>query len=162
MNRPKIILISALLFPIVALGFLTGYKHYRVTYGQEVTLPIEGYDPRDLLSGHYLIYRVDYGVKDLCQPPKKRSHAVVTGYVCLKPKQFSHSKPESCEVVIKGTCRGNQFKAGIERFYIPEDQAEKLDKDVRSKKGSIVISVMTDGKAQIKDLLIDGKPWNSK
>jgi len=33
---------------------------------------------------------------------------------------------------------------------------------VRSKKGSIVLSVTPDGTAQIKDLLIDGKPWNSK
>jgi uncharacterized membrane-anchored protein len=64
--------------------------------------------------------------------------------------------------MIKGNCSGSQFKAGIERFYIPENQASKLDKDVRSKKGSIVLSVTPDGHAQIKDLLIDGKSWKSK
>ncbi len=160
MKPSKTILIIALVFPIVALGILTGYKHYHVTVGLEVTLPIEGYDPRDLLSGHYLIYRVKYGAKNLCKLSQVKKNPV--GYVCLQPKGFSYKKPENCQIVIKGTCRGTLFKAGIERFYIPEDQAKRLDKDVRSKKGSIVISVTPDGKAQIKDLLIDGKPWNSK
>jgi uncharacterized membrane-anchored protein len=84
------------------------------------------------------------------------------GYVCLEPKGFSYKKSKSCQIVIKGTCTRTRFEAGIERFYIPEDQAQQLDKDVRSKKGSIVLSVTPDGNAQIKDLLIDGKPWNSK
>jgi uncharacterized membrane-anchored protein len=160
MNRSKAILIGALLFPIVALAILTGYKHYKVTVGLEVILPIEGYDPRDLLSGHYLTYRVNYGVKNVCRPKKPQNKTV--GYVCLEPKGFSYKKSKSCQIVIKGTCTRTRFEAGIERFYIPEDQAQQLDKDVRSKKGSIVIAVMPDGTAQIKDLLIDGKPWNSK
>lgn len=160
MNQSRITLIAALLVPIVALGVLTGYKHYRVTIGTEVILPIEGYDPRDLLSGHYLTYRVNYGAKNICEQSKSNQYTV--GYVCLQPKHFTYFKPKSCQIMIKGTCNGTRFKAGIERFYIPEDQAVKLDKDVRSKKGSIVLSVTPDGHAQIKDLLIDGKPWNAK
>ena len=159
MNRSRITVITALLVPIIALGILTGYKHYKVTVGTEVILPIEGYDPRDLLSGHYLTYRVNYGAKNICEQSKSNQY---TGYVCLEPKHFTYFKPESCQIMIKGTCNGTRFKAGIERFYIPEDQAVKLDKDVRSKKGSIVLSVTPDGHAQIKDLLIDGKPWNAK
>ena len=160
MNRSKTVLLSALLFPIVALGILTGYKHYKVTAGIEVTLPIEGYDPRDLLSGHYLTYRVNYETRNVCEQSQRANYS--EGYICLDPRHFSYLKPESCELMIKGTCSGSRFKAGIERFYIPENQAKKLDKDVRSKKGSIVVSVTPDGHAQIKDLLIDGKPWNEK
>ena len=160
MNRSKTVLISALLFPIIALGILTGYKHYKVTVGMEVILPIEGYDPRDLLSGHYLTYRVNYGTKYICEQSRKANYS--EAYVCLDPKYFSYHKPQTCNLVIKGTCKGSRFRAGIERFYIPEDQAKKLDKDVRSKKGSIVLSVTPDGHAQIKDLLIDDKPWNEQ
>jgi uncharacterized membrane-anchored protein len=160
MNRSRILLIVALVFPIIALGILTGYKHYKVTVGTEVILPIEGYDPRDLLSGHYLTYRVNYGAKNICEQSKAIKHSV--GYVCLQPKHFTYFKPETCQLMIKGNCSGSQFKAGIERFYIPENQASKLDKDVRSKKGSIVLSVTPDGHAQIKDLLINGKSWKSK
>ena len=159
MKRSKAVLVIALLFPIVALGILTGYKHYKVTAGAEVILPIEGYDPRDLLSGHYLTYRVNYETKRICELGKGKNH---TGYICLEPRYFSYFKPKNCQMVIKGTCDRSRFKAGIERFYIPENQAKKLDKDVRSKKGSIVVSVTPDGHAQIKDLLIDGKPWNER
>lgn len=160
MNRSKTVLISALLIPIVALGILTGYKHYKVTVGTKVTLPIEGYDPRDLLSGHYLTYRVNYGVKNICEQSGKINYS--DGYVCLEPKHFSYLKPESCGIMIKGTCNRSRFEAGIERFYIPENQADQLDEDVRSRKGSIVLSVTPDGNAQIKNFLIDGKPWNDK
>ena len=36
--------------------------------GSEIILPISGFDPRDILSGHYLVYRIDYGIqnKDIC------------------------------------------------------------------------------------------------
>jgi uncharacterized membrane-anchored protein len=160
MIQSRTVLIAALLLPIVALGILTGYKHYKVTVGVKVTLPIEGYDPRDLLSGHYLTYRVIYGAKNICKMSQAKKNPV--RYVCLQPKGFSYSKPMNCEIMIKGTCSGSRFKAGIERFYIPEASAGQLDKDVRSKKGSIVLSVTPDGHAQIKDLLINGKSWNSK
>ncbi len=139
---------------------LTGYKSYLWNTGREVTLPITGYDPRDLLSGHYLTYRVNYGVGNICGG--MRGKRVRDGYVCLNPKQFSFYPIDSCPIIIKGSCKGSsRFEAGIERYYIPEDRAKPLDKDVREGKASIVLSVQPSGKAQIKDLLIDGKPWRS-
>jgi len=153
-------LIAVLVFPILALMFLTGYKSYLWNTGQEVILPITGYDPRDLLSGHYLTYRVEYGIENLCGNQNGHRKRGRDGYVCLNPKQFSFYPMDSCTLVIKGSCDGfNRFEAGIERYYIPEDRAKPLDKDVREGKASIVVSVQPSGKAQIKDLLIDGKPW---
>ncbi len=152
-------LIAVLVFPIVALMFLAGYKSYLVNTGSEVILPITGYDPRDLLSGHYLTYQVDYGVEEICNG---RGKMLREGYVCLNPKKFSFSPINNCQQMIKGICkRRNRLDAGIERYYIPEDQAKDLDRKVRSGKASIVVSVHPSGTAQIKDLLIDGKPWRS-
>lgn len=154
-------LIAVLVFPIIALMLLTGYKSYLLNTGREVTLPITGYDPRDLLSGHYLTYRVEYGVENICKGMMGKM--AMEAYVCLNPKQFSFSPLNNCLQMIRGTCRNSsRFEAGIERYYIPEEQASELDKLVRGGKASIVVSVQPSGKAQIKDLLINGKSWRSE
>lgn len=89
MIQSKRALIIALIFPIFALAALTTYKKYVLSFGKEIVLPISGYDPRDLLSGHYLIYQIDYGVSGICS----RNSGQQTGYVCLEPKMFSYSAP---------------------------------------------------------------------
>lgn len=148
-------ILIALIFPIVSLLALTGYKKYVLSFGKEVTLPITGFDPRDLLSGHYIIYSVQYGVEGIC---KDRYEEKIDAYVCLDNKTFSYSN-EGCSLFIAGSCNYGTFNAGIERFYIPESRAQELDQIVRGGSGSIVISISSNGAAQVKDLLISGKSW---
>lgn len=145
----------AVLIPILSLIALTGYKHFVRTTGTQVELPISGYDPRDLLAGHYLIYTVNYGVLDECLSRQGEREA----YICLTQRFFSFEKPEACATFIKGSCRNGRFEAGIEKFFIPQSDAPQLEIDVREKKASIVLSVMSSGTAQVKELLIDGKSW---
>lgn len=160
MIKTKKGLLVALIIPIIALLFLMGYKKYILSTGNEVILPITGYDPRDLLSGHYLIYEIDYGVKDICNnlfyKIKKQ------GFICLSTKKFSYRWPDNCETMIKGVCNHRRFEAGVERYYIPEKDAKKLELLVISKKASIVLSVLKNGKAQVKDLLINGSSWKNQ
>lgn len=151
-------LIIALLFPILALVGFTAYKKHILTVGREVILPVSGYDPRDLLAGHYLIYQVDYGVENIC--PDKRS--TKTAFICLENKTFSYYSPQSCKILIRGVCDYGQFKAGIEKYYIPEAQSQELTKKIRNKQASIVIAVTPNGHAQVKDFLIDGHSWQEK
>lgn len=56
----KVFLIIALFFPLVVLIGWTGWLGTTRGLRQEVVLPIQGYDPRDLLSGHYLSYQIDW------------------------------------------------------------------------------------------------------
>ncbi len=156
MIQSKKLLIIFLLVPVIALATLTAYKKSIVTFGREVILPISGYDPRDLLSGHYLIYRVDYGIETVCD------HKFTPGepaYLCLTPRMFSFFPTHNCDLEIIGACNNSRFEAGIEKFYVPQEKALELEKLIQSKKAGIKIAVTPDGKAQVKDLLIDGKPW---
>lgn len=155
MIQTKKALVIALLFPIVALAALTAYKKYILSFGNEVVLPISGYDPRDLLSGHYLIYRIEYGVDGICSDRSGRRN----GYVCLEPKMFSYVPPAGCTKLIRGVCNHGRFEAGIEKYYVPEDKARNLEKQIRSKSASIVLSVTSSGRVQVKDLLVDGQSW---
>ena len=80
MNRSRQKILLAVCFPIVVLVALTVHKNYLFSVGKEVTLPIDGYDPRDLISGHYLIYTIDYGVEGICQDNQTRAKEA---FVCL-------------------------------------------------------------------------------
>lgn len=153
MIRSKTALIIVLLIPIVALFALVCYKKHILMTGREVVLPITGYDPRDLLSGHYLIYTVEYGVKNLCVG----TQTVQEGYVCLDNKTFSTTAPVACNLFIRGTCNNGRFLAGIEKFYIPETNANQINQEIRMKAASIIISVTQDGVAQVKKLLVNGQ-----
>jgi uncharacterized membrane-anchored protein len=152
--KNKILLIS-LLFPIVSLFFLTIYKQNIVNTGHEFELNISGFDPIDLLSGHYITYRVDYGIN----PCEKNGDGDTC--ICLKSDVNSIMESDSCDEIssfcdsfLKGVCKNNFFEAGIEKYYIPESKSTEIDKIVRIGKSKIKIAVDKKGTAVIKDLIL--------
>jgi uncharacterized membrane-anchored protein len=159
MIQTKRALILALIFPILVLAGLSVYRGYVRSTGVEVILPISGYDPRDLLSGHYLIYRIEYGVEGICSGLTGQG---TTGYVCLDPKMFSSSQPLNCSTLIRGICNDGRFEAGIEKYYVPEKQARQLEQQIQSKSASILLSITSTGQAQVKDLMVNGRSWKSQ
>ncbi len=155
MNR----LLLSIALPIIALLCLMVYKQSIVNTGETVIFPIKGFDPRDLLSGHYLRYNIDYQAENNC---KTESSSV---QLCLKPyHRFSETTINSdCQLYLSGICQNGKFRVkNIERFYIPEEYAKKLDTLVRQSKGKLVVSVTNNGNAAIQDLLIDGVSWRTK
>ena len=160
MIKSKKYILTALIIPIIALLALAIYKKYNFLTGHQITLPITGYDPRDLLSGYYLTYTIEYGIENICHNNKRREdkHA----YICLNPKNFSYNRPYNCNLLIKGVCNNRRFRAGIERYYVPKEHAKRLEKLVRSNKASIILSIPKNGDAQVKDLLINGKSWKDQ
>ncbi len=151
----------ALAIPLLGLAGLTLLKHHARNHGQEIVLPIRGFDPRDLLSGHYLLYRIDYGIKTQCANKGKTIEKNAAA-ICLKPEKKLHigaSPPPNCSLFVRGTCKNNRFTSGLERFYIPLEHAKTLEDKVRDRHGELVLSISEDGEAAVKDLLIDGKNW---
>lgn len=154
----KLWLLLALCLPIAALAWQTWQHQQHYNEGQDITLPIRGFDPRDLLSGHYLIYDVDYGVENICEYPD-------IAQLCMTDKPYILSKENEqagvCSLVLKGKCEKGEFKAGIERFYIPAAHAKILDQALRDQKGSITIAIDPKGKAQVKELWIEQQQWQA-
>jgi len=156
MIKSRKTLIIASLFPIIMLAMLIAYKKYVLATGTEVILPISAYDPRDILAGHYMTYQIDYGIPNICPGLKKTAQRI---YICLDTKTFSYTKPLQCKLFIRGTCSYNRFTAGIERYYIPENQAEYLSQEIKNKNASILISITKNGHAEVKDLLLNRNAW---
>lgn len=159
--KAKSLLIASLALPMFALIANAVWHEWARHQGQAVTIPITGFDPRDLLSGHYLTYQLNYGaINNDCKPE------AAPAIMCLAPKIQLHvntqAKPTDCELYIRGQCDDlGRFTANIERFYIPEEYATVLDRKVRNNQGALVLGVDSQGKATIRDLLIDGKSWKA-
>jgi uncharacterized membrane-anchored protein len=154
-------LILALLIPILFLLLNVIHKQYLSTTGTVVTLPVEGFDPRDLLSGHYVEYRVKYETSNSCYDVVE-NHVFQKLALCLQPERMLYTVedlPASCKHYLLGQCQGENFIAGIERFYIPDEYATELDQKLRDEAGSIEVSVSNNGSGIVKSLLIDGEDW---
>lgn len=134
----KKIVAGLFVIPFIALLSWTIYLCIIQKTGTEVRVVITGYDPRDLLSGHYIQYTIDWDKTD-CH-------------------QFSNKECPEDEFCSKARW-GRQC-----RFYIPEKHAQKLDKlfALRNQKDiifEVIYSYQKGFEPLAKKLLINGEDW---
>lgn len=144
-------LLAAILIPLAGLAHLVYSYQTTLARGTTVTFPIRGYDPRDILAGHYLTYQIDYGV----QPPSCEKEKPIC--FCIEDRSstpprghFEDCASSSCKTAIRGICRYSAFTAGIERWYLTEAKAV----EIRAAPGDkVVVAVGPDGQALVKDFI---------
>lgn len=98
-----------ILAPAVLLLLWVVFLSVQLRKGQEVIVRIKGYDPRSILSGHYIDYVIDWENTDCTQ---------FRNNICPE-KDFE-----------KGLYV--QYWGKFGRFYIAENRAEDLDRAVRN------------------------------
>ncbi len=62
MTRASLLRIAALVLPLLGLGWTWASSERLSRQGTDWQVPIEGFDPRDLLRGHYVEFRYDWPV----------------------------------------------------------------------------------------------------
>lgn len=147
----KILILSSIIFPIVVLIIIVLNSISILKSGKEYELPISGFDPIDPLSGHYVTYRVDYGFNP-CE---------VEGVQCLCFDKYPKENifipdicgSSSCSFILSGECKGQSFIAGIEKYSIPEEKSDMIDKIVRKGKSKLIISI-NNSDVRVKDLIL--------
>lgn len=125
----------------------------------EMRVRLAGYDPRDLLRGHYLLARLD--IQGL--PPGRYG---ADDCICLHADPKGSGRPlytplPSCKVETLATCPLPLADPGREiRLYQPADKAERLEKLLQAGDARVDVSVRFDGAGGIAfdDLRVDGKP----
>lgn len=161
MNKRALLFVVAL--PICYMAFWLASLEASVTLAKEITLEVEGYDPRDLLSGHYLRYRVSYGdvankgltynySSDSCLcfgvEPTVPAKAIWAG-------NCSERDQSTCGIYLRGhTGWGPQFIADIERYYIPEQYASSLQRVPSNT--TIRVAVPSSGRGIVRGMYVDG------
>ncbi len=134
----RLLLIAAPFFLLALMTTTILWQRFRLP---EVTLRIAGYDPRDLLSGHYIAYTIDWENTDCSQFTNNR---------CPQDEFFQSS--------IDG------LWDNYHRFYIPEKDAKLLDSLFRRASDNLVFEIVygyaPNFRPQIKRLLINGRNWD--
>lgn len=177
MSRAFIIaVIAALAVPVLALAALVGHQELLLASARILSVPITGFDPRDLLRGHYIRAQMDW---DWERMPAVEEYQVVDGALCVvaetpKPRvrflagwKAGDRTAADCRLVIAGRARApsrfapSQFDNGDGgiQFYVPEARASDLEKLMRERPGSLTadLAVRADGGSAIKALRVDGQ-----
>jgi hypothetical protein len=182
MRRSFVALAVALPLVALVLGIVRSERH--LAEGRRWTFEITGYDPRDLLRGHYIQFRLvlddtDLPVDGAANGTPCEDDAGDKCCLCLFPglegeaSVFEHT---TCEVA-REQCEGAlplRYLAGLRRYYIAEERAEELTRifqdasqdalqnaaqdTAQDHRTHLVVAVDATGKPQIDKLLIDGTP----
>lgn len=153
MNRPALHL-AALALPLLGLGALWLNTDRLSRQGTQWDVPIQGYDPRDLLQGHYVMFQYDWPASGQADTDGARTY----GALCL-----AGTAPTIASVRIKRDhedCRpfvraGETFDG---RLYASRDEALRLEKALGdpAKQGVVRIRLRPDG--HITPLRISFRP----
>ncbi len=159
MNKTKLLLFIPV---VILLGWVISIQTAVLT-GTPVVLPVRGFDPRDILAGHYLAVAVDYGAftSECADRQGKQRWEKTEAFFCPDIGKIVLNKPADCAVFIKGYCRYGRFDDNVSRFYIPEKLSRPLEQAVREPENNpqLLLSVSRDGRAFPQDLILDGLPF---
>ncbi len=160
----------ALALPLLMYLLAIVKAEYHLTQGEIHTFAISGYDPRDLLRGHYLRFQVDFDWAEepsTCPTNPEQELELESAQECCLclmktegpiPKVF-HTTCQEARVSCDGALRPAAAK-DLHRYYIPEEQAQEAERLIREgwadRSAHILVSITPDGEAQIVDLQIDG------
>ena len=147
---------------VFLIGFI-GVREVALRTGTEVVLQTVPIDPRSLLQGDYAI--LDYEIARLPDWMDGFS-AGRTVYVVLQEERdvwtsstYTEERSRVAgEVFIKGRIdRVGHADFGIGTYFVPEGTGRIIEgaQDVK-----VVVSVDEDGNAVIKDVLVDGEPFD--
>jgi uncharacterized membrane-anchored protein len=181
-SRARRIWISAIIVAAVQtviIGYIIQSRASILQNGAEVLLKTAPVDPRDLLRGDYVtlnydISRVpastlvggmpkDAGEKRLAVRLQKQPD----GFWTIAESSFDALPPKPDTVVVESLpfsyypLEGDQsfqVEYGMERFYVPEGAGHDLETARNDGRASVAARVSSGGEAQIRTLMIDGKP----
>ena len=173
-----------LFYLIVAIQmlFLVGqvvFTEVSLHTGRVITLKVAPVDPRSLLMGNYIDLSYDISTIDLSrvriEQPQPRFEHGETVYAVLRPgKPYAEivgvtlERPSATAdnlVYLKGRITDRFDHAlvvdyGLDRYYIPEDKEDEVDRMAWSARGRIGVEVAVTGSGRgiIRRILVDGKP----
>ncbi len=169
-----------LLLPLLALGGIILKNERDIASAKTWRVKITGYDPRDLLYGHYLSFRFDWSIS----PEQGVCAAGESCCLCLDARRESTTpltSVKSCAAAThcatalslpnRATClNGAQSCAkndasfdpeGAQRYFVPEAAAAQLNTLLASRRYNLSVDfkVAPSGEHVFGDLYIDDVEW---
>lgn len=162
----------AVALPLVALGIGIVRSERHLAEGRRWSFEVTGYDPRDLLRGHYIQYRLVLEEVDL--PVAGAADGIpcddaTSGECCLclyadypqGPTTVERADCASALSVCDGTLQ-TRYLDELQRYYIAEDRAAELTQIFQDasqeKKARLIVAIDETGRPQIDVLLVNEMP----
>lgn len=161
--------IIALLFPLVVLAFMAGGTVLQRQADTQVwRIKIGGYDPRDLLYGHYLSFRYQWNLAAAEGGGSIKAHECL----CLtasgsgirdplvRPMSCGGDEAKTCPSLIRAYPSASSWTltrgAPADRYFIPEENAHKIESLLREGKQDFYmeISPRSDRSVAVRGLYI--------
>ena len=175
----------AFLLPFVALAFWVYGLSHTASFGESVVLKVAAYDPRDLLSGHYLQYSLDFSPDSSAATDTSSAAGDSSGRtanfrpcsiessssercVCLKPGAAlepaqvlwmgacAEELLENCKHYLRGSCENSRFETGLERYYFPDEYSTLLRHAPAGSK--ILVRLDGTGSGVVTDFFVKDQP----
>ena len=153
----------ALMLPILLLVFMVGRAEWQLAHSDTWFFSIQGYDPRDLLRGHYMRFQLDVA------PDETLEECDIADSDCCyclvdRGRFEAHVTLATCETA-RLTCEDyvqTQPLHSLDRFYIPETGRRELETRLREAaiagKAHLAVAVDRAGQSMIEGLWVDGEP----
>lgn len=140
MNR-SLIRVFALVLPLLGLAAAWIVTHTRAQQGVEWDVPVMGYDPRDLLRGHYIQYQYDWpGLNGAENGPLASANAelCLIGAPPALAQVREPSQGEACTHRAVAPKEGRWDWGPVNRWtgrlYVPQTQAHAMETKLRDPK----------------------------
>jgi uncharacterized membrane-anchored protein len=160
-RHTRLILAAALLLPLGALAASWAVTHRQAQQGQEWLIPIQGYDPRDLLRGHYVQYRYDWPHQPHQQeeeedgrfdPADADALCVIGAAPHIRAVRSLAQAPDTsrdCAIILRGTLGTRREIRGLNSgiFYASQSEAITLSRKLADPalQGLVRVRVRPDG-----------------
>lgn len=165
-SRSNLVLWCAVVLPFLAYIGSIGLAEAKRRGAPQIEVKIEGYDPRDLLRGQYLQYRI---VAEDGEPESSRvintepwaRAGMYRSYACAAPKnppvwvvyQYDGARPPACKLDLP-----TEFLYEAHRYYIQQNRGLELEEAVREGRASVRLRVVSSREVLVEQLLVDGAP----
>lgn len=177
MRRLTLAALLALL-PTLALGAVIAKNEASLAQAKIWRVKITGYDPRDLLYGHYLNFRFSWNWKDarrscsdaedcaLCFTAQEGTDVPLVSYEAQSQAAstcVSYVPVKSC-ARHSIYCPSDRFiPETTQRYLIPEDAGPDLERILRDQNHDVKLEVKItpSGQRIFGDLTVDSLPWRN-
>ena len=142
--------LAAFALPLAGLAALWGWSDNLSRQGTDWLVPVAGYDPRDLLRGHYVQFSYDWpGLGDMAFEERAPSELCLHGAAPRLERVTRPASGEGCEHLARAVDADSYFPSGLSfgRVYIAQTRSEELTRNLGNPdlRGFVVLRVREDG-----------------
>jgi len=166
-GRRKKVIVGLIVADLLVFGGWIGSLEAGLRH-HAVKLPVEGFDPRDLLSGHYVRFRlVAEREAAALVPIDLRARSGPVSFCAESMDGLVHpvrmrAPGEACDLVLTGQVSPEGVRFGADRFYVDERRAREVAFVHAGPSTYLVATLDRAGGLHAVDLVIDGKSVSRK